>query len=354
MKYLKSVFKQDNMITGYLYFYVHFITEIVCFFYLSRELGTTSLYVWLIPLLYDALAFVPQSLIGAISDKYPKINIGLVGVFLLILAIVFKILSVNLFIPLIILCLGNGCLHIEGATTTLTSSKGKLSHSAIFVGGGSFGVITGRIMAKSSLNISVLIPLILTMIPFILLASTYKNRNYYNSICKEFDYQNKHINSKVIVWLMLFVVIIRGYIGYGIPTSWNKTTYQAVLLYSFMGIGKCLGGILSDAFGIRKVAMLSTIVAIPFLIFGDNYMTISLIGVMFFSMTMAITLAMLVSVLKRTPGLAFGITTIGLFLGTLPIFFYKVINNNINIILIVISSLLCSYIMMKVIDKEGG
>ena len=112
-----------------------------------------------------------------------------------------------------------------------------------------------------------------------------------------------------------------------------------------------MGGILSDKFGIRKVAILSTLLAIPFLCFGDNIMIISIIGVMFFSMTMAITLGILVSVLKKTPGLAFGITTIGLFLGTAPIFFIK-LTMQINIILIVVISIMCSIALGWVLKEE--
>ena len=94
-------------------------------------------------------------------------------------------------------------------------------------------------------------------------------------------------------------------------------------------------------YGIKKIATISTLFSIPFLCFGDNLMIVSIIGVMFFSMTMSITLAILVSVLKKTPGLAFGITTIGLFVGTVPIFFIKC-SLEINILLIVIVSVLCS------------
>ena len=61
--------------------------------------------------------------------------------------------------------------------------------------------------------------------------------------------------------------MIRGYIGYGLPTSWNKTITQSVILYFTMGIGKALGGILTDILGIRKIAVISTIGSIPFLFF---------------------------------------------------------------------------------------
>ena len=146
--------------------------------------------------------------------------------------------------------------------------------------------------------------------------------------------------------------MIRGYVGYGIPTSWNKTMFQTFLLFTFMGIGKALGGILSDTIGTKKVAVLSTILAIPFLAFGDKIMIISLIGVMFFSMTMAITLGSIVSVLKKNPGVGFGFTTIGLFLGTAPVFFFKIPSMLTNIIMIAISSLLCSIIFGYILKGD--
>ena len=89
------------------------------------------------------------------------------------------------------------------------------------------------------------------------------------------------------------------------------------------------------------------------LILGDNLMFISLIGVMFFSMTMSITLAILVSKLKKSPGLAFGLTTIGLFLGTAPIFFVKIISNTLNIIMIVVLSIMCSFILGHILEGKN-
>ena len=100
------------------------------------------------------------------------------------------------------------------------------------------------------------------------------------------------------------------------------------------------------------MAVISTLAAIPFLYFGENIMIISLIGVMFFSMTMSITLAILVSVLKKAPGLAFGLTTIGLFLGTVPIFFVKITNPIFNFGLISVMSLVCMIILLFILDKK--
>ena len=341
-------FKSKDIKTGYLYFYVHFIVEVVCFFYLSR-VTNNSYFVWLIPFIYDGVAFVPQSLIGYISDKYPKINMGLIGAILLLIAyLIYGLTDISVYVSLIILCLGNAFLHVAGAETTLKTSNGKLSPAAIFVSGGSFGVVSGRLLARTSINpLSLVIP-ILTIIPFVLLSDTYINKD---SNTENFNYVKDSINKELVILISVLVVIIRGYMGYGIPTSWNKTTVQLVIFFFIMGLGKALGGILSDLIGIRKTAIMSTLLAIPFLCFGDNIMIVSLIGVMFFSMTMAITLGILVSVLKKSPGLAFGLTTIGLFLGTAPIFFIKLSYIG-NIIIIISMSILCALALSYVLKED--
>lgn len=349
MKRIVNTLKEKNNVCGYLYFYVHFVVEVVCFYYLTRI--SDSPIIWFIPFLYDAFAFVPQSIIGYINDKFPKLKVGLIGIILLFIGIsIYSFFDLSKYVSLFIICFGNCFLHISGAENTLRTSNGKLSSSAIFVSGGSFGVISGRLLAKTGISSWVLLPFILTMIPFILYADTF-NRE---SNCNKFNYVKESIKPSIIILIAVFVVIIRGYMGYGIPTSWNKTVIQNVLLFTFMGIGKALGGILSDTYGIRKVAILSTLLAIPFLCFGDSIMIISLFGVMAFSMTMSITLGILVSVLKKSPGLAFGLTTIGLFLGTVPIFFIKTPNILYNIIMIVVLSILCTMLLALVLKKENN
>ena len=348
MKKILTVFKEKNIACGYLYFYVHFVVEVVCFYFLNKT--SNSPIIWLVPFLYDAFAFVPQSIIGYINDKKPKINMGFIGTFLLFLGVcIYSFLSISKYIILLIICFGNAFLHVSGATNTLKNSDGKLAHSAIFVAGGSFGVISGKLLAMTTIPSWVLLPLILTMIPFIMYADTFTSNK---SNCNKFNYVKKYLNPWIVVIMAVFVVIIRGFMGYGIPTSWNKTILQNVLLFVFMGIGKAFGGILSDAYGIRKIGIFSTLIAIPFLCFGDSIMIISLFGVMAFSMTMSITLAILVSVLKKSPGLAFGLTTIGLFLGTLPIFFVKTPNVLYNSIMIVIMSIICSILLGYILAKE--
>ncbi len=348
MNSLISLLKSRELKTGYLYFYIHFVLEIACFFFLSRVTNNSN-YIWIVPFIYDALAFVPQFLIGYFVDKHPKINIGLFGVFLLIIAyLIYSLTDNSVYLSLIILCIANEIIHVAGAEDTIRSSNGKLSTSAIFVSGGAFGIITGRILSKSMISpLFILLPII-SMIPLMILSKMsitkeYKMNNY--------DYVKKNLNPIIVILIALFVVTIRGYTSYGIPLSWNKTALQSIVFFCIMGLGKALGGIFSDLIGIKKTTIISTLISIPFLCFGDKIMIISLIGVMLFSMSMPITLGILVSCLKDKPGVAFGITTIGLFLGTVPIFFIK-FNMTINIIAISTASILCLFSLLYVLKGE--
>ena len=75
MKSWKRVLAPKNIGVGYLYFYVHCVTEVVCFAILARVWGDFA-FLWMIFLMYDALAFVPQAVIGFLSDKFPKFLSG--------------------------------------------------------------------------------------------------------------------------------------------------------------------------------------------------------------------------------------------------------------------------------------
>ena len=130
------------------------------------------------------------------------------------------------YMSLIAISFGNAFLHISGAEVTLKSAKGKLAPSAIFVSGGSFGVITGKILSKM-ISPYFILPLIISIYPFILLSKYYLNEKEDNP-CKYFNYQNKKVKPYVIIILMVMIVIVRGYIGYGIPTSWNKTLMETM------------------------------------------------------------------------------------------------------------------------------
>ena len=330
-------------IVGLIFFFVHFILEVTTFYILSTYTNN-SLY-WTIAILYDLFAFVPQAIFGAISDKYRKINFGLIGAVSTTLALLSLYFKLPIYIVLILLIFGNCVVHVHGAESTLRTADGKMFPSALFVSGGAFGIITGKLLNKNGVNILYILLLNVVSLILIFIANRYKK---YETDLDNYNYSNNKINIIIIVILTIFVVGVRSYMSYGIPTGWNKSTLQSILLFSFMGIGKALGGLLIDKVNIKFTSIISTLLALPFLLFGDHNMYLSLIGIMLFSMTMPVTLAILVSRFKDNPGIAFGFTTIGLFLGAFPAFFYRFNSLVVYGIIFTILTILCTIILYKI------
>lgn len=309
----KTISSQD---LGNLYAFVHFSIEVACFYFLFSRLSTSPLWVGF-ALLFDALAFIPQSFIGLIADKYPRIDFGFWGCWLVLAALV-----IPADIPaLVLLCIGNAFAHVRGAQATLTTSGGRIAPASTFVGGGSFGVITGQLLGGAQVPLLILVPLLLMALSLLAIATVAAKRTAQDTPWKR-DVTARR-STTLIVLLAFGVVSIRAYIGYAIPTEWRKTAFQAILLFSAMGIGKIAGGFLADRFGCYKTALLSSLLSLPFLLCGNSYMLLSLIGVGLFSMTMPITIAILVSRFPKQPGFAFGVTTVALFAGTFPAFFVR-------------------------------
>jgi hypothetical protein len=337
---------KNKYVVGFIFFLVHFILEVTCFYTLAAY--TSSNIFPVIALMYDLIAFVPQSLIGAFSDKFRKVNLGAIGIVLTTFALISLYFKLPIIVIFGLLTIGNALTHVEGAEATLRTSRGKMFPSALFVSGGAFGIITGRLLYQ--FNISIFIIMFVNIISLILVLLVSKYREDEDKDLKDYNYDNKKMNLALIIILSVFVVAVRSFSSYGIPTAWNKTILQSILLFCFMGIGKALGGLLIDKTNIKITSIVSTVLALPLLLFGNHNMYLSLIGVMLFSMTMPVTLAILVSRLKKNPGLAFGLTTIALFVGSFPAFFFTIDSLLVNGIVFTILTILCTIILIKIED----
>jgi hypothetical protein len=328
-------------LTGTKYFFVHACVEIVCFYLL--RVHYPAVMAGAIALSYDFVAFLPQGFIGDFIIKHKKIPYETVG-HLLMAASVFAVASpvkAVHFAGYLILAFGNAILHECGAVATVADSEGRIFPSALFVSGGSFGVVIGQTLGIAQVSPYFLILPLLLSEALCLSAKTSLRKETY----PEFRVVNGKLSAGIVLLIAFAVTAVRSYIGYAVPISWNKELWQTFFLFFIMGVGKALGGFLADTFGAKKTAFIGTLAAVPFLLFGDQLMVVSCIGVFFFSMTMSITFAMCLSVLKKNPGIAFGITTAGLFLGILPVFFVQ-FGLFVNAVLITVFSVL-SFLLLR-------
>lgn len=342
-------YKKEELTMGFIYFFIHLFVEIISFGLIFRFVDSSDYYI--IALVFDVLAFIPQAIIGEFYNNHKGIQIAYIGISLLLVAIIFANINKLLLVMVIFLSFGNAILHICGAVATVKCSSGKIFSSALFVGGGSFGLIIGQVFGKSYLSLKLLfIPLILILI---LVIMTNQKWCVENAVYPKFDVVVDEKKILLVIIVAFFVTAVRSFIGYAIPISWKKELYQSFLLYFTMGFGKAIGGFLCDKYGYKNVACLTTILCIPFLIAGENLMFISIIGVMMFSMTMSITFAMLLSVLPNRPGFAFGITTVALIIGFFPTIIFK-FDRVANIFSVIVFSILSCLLLKNVLINKSN
>ena len=339
-----------------LYFVLHMMNEVVCYFMLYR-IFKEPVFILMVALIYNCVAFVPQFFWGALRDLIEKFKPGILSVPLLLSGfLIFFIADAKgalFWVSLTLLSVGNALIHISGAELTIRVSDGRLTPVAVFVSGGSFGVILGQILASTSMSYWWIALLCALMLPLVIIGETlYKGNPKECDDCKGFNYVIPGRKAAIVALAAFFIVAVRSYVGYEIPLEWKDTLTESVLLFVFMGIGKALGGVLCDKIGIRKTAFISIIGAMPFLILGNKIMIVSLIGIMFFSMTMAVTVGMAVSVMKIAPGAAFGVTTIAIFAGSTIAFFARGGDLITKTLIIVITSEICFLLALYILNPE--
>ena len=340
--------KLSPLTSGWLYFFIHFSVEVACFYFLYTRVSATPLWAFF-ALLYDAVAFVLQSVFGAWLDKHPYLPLGFIGCLLVILAMVLPIRV----IAVVVIGVGNAFIHIDGAKNTLYNTQDKITPNAVFVGGGSFGVVTGQLLAllgiKSLLFLPIGLMVLCAPLCLFITKNLYPNKRAVLPL-PTFNKDNTKIADIPFTILVVFAVAVRSYIGYAIPTAWNKEVWQTIMLFSAMGVGKMLGGVSADTLGFRKTSYISLLLSLPFLLFGNSIMALSLIGVLLFSMTMPLTVGLLCSRYRQTPCFAFGLTTVGLFLGVTPAFFitlHSLLIHQIIVLILSVLTLACLLITIK-------
>ena len=348
--------KQRATRAAILYFVLHMMNEVVCYFMLYR-IFKDPVFIVMVALIYNCVAFVPQFFWGALRDLLEKFKPGIISVpFLLSGFLIFFIADAKgalFWISLTLLSIGNALIHVSGAELTIRVSGGKLTPVAVFVSGGAFGVILGQVLASTTMSFWWIALICALMLPLAILGETlYKGNPKECDDCKGFNYVIKGRHVAIVAVAVFFIVAVRSYVGYEIPLEWKDTLTESVMLFVFMGIGKAMGGVLCDKIGIRKTAFISIIGALPFLILGNKIMIVSLIGIMFFSMTMAVTLGMIITVMKIAPGAAFGVTTAAIFAGSTIALFTRSSNIITNTLIICITSAVCFLMALYILKPE--
>ena len=270
-------------------------------------------------LLYNFCAFALQMPFGILIDIWsnrckktirPGMLFMLGGVLLTI---------IGSFVSNIILGIGNALFHVGGGVLTIHEDDDHdLNGKALgcFVAPGAIGLILGILYHSTDLYL--IIQIIVSVVLGLVSLFAYKKSEEKQLVIKyrKFSFERKEL--LYIIVLCFVVVIIRSLTGMAIVFPWKKGNLITIISVIAVASGKTIGGFLSSKIGMEKTVMITLCISALAYLFG-NSIYFGLVALLFFNMTMPITLYLLAMNMSDMPGFAFGILTFGLFLGYLPV-----------------------------------
>lgn len=345
--------KKIMLIYSTIHFIVDFSCAVLVYNIITPQLtGTFSLFLAIV--IYNFFAFAIQLPIGILADKFNKNAIcSALGCILVIIAFGFSRFSI---LSCLIAGIGNAMFHIGGAIDVHNISNEKATLPGIFVSTGALGIFLGSQIANInfSFNYFTIFILLLSTIVLIWLYTQIKNKLNNKNVTIP-SIRRKELT--VIICLML-TICIRSYVGSILAFSWKSNYVLALFFVVFIVLGKMFGGILGDKFGFIKVSICSLILSAVLFVEAFNNSICGILAILFFNMTMPITLTSLANIFHNNKGLAFGLTTFALFLGAIPVFFgyTDVLFNPVGLFSITMISALILLIGLKryrrLVEKE--
>ena len=319
----------------------HLFVDLACAFlifsFIKGDLNLTNLFLFI--LIYNFLAFGFQVPFGALIDRIRKPKefsiIGLIFILLAFLLFYFSSLA-----AIILAGLGNALFHIGGGVISLNLIPKKATIPGIFVAPGALGLTLGIFLAKLNYS-SILFYLFLIGVLLIFGIGYLRNPK----LILYGDKKKIKISFfEIILLFILFSIVIRSIVGLALVFPWKTNTIFLIIFTLSVVLGKALGGFLADKFGWKAVAVWSLALSAPFLFFGADYVSLGIIGIFLFNITMPITLTMLSNIMPRRPGFAFGLNCLALLIGAIICF--TPLKNSLGIPWVVLLTILLSVVLV--------
>lgn len=327
-----------------LYSLIHFVVDLGCCILvtnlISKKIGGTYTYFWG-AIIYNFCGFVLQLPIGIIGDKLNK-NALLSSLGCLLVALAYAIPNFEI-LACIVAGLGNSLFHVGGGIDVLNISNKKASLSGIFVATGAMGVFLGTKSSSFGFDKYYIIISVLVLSAISLIWLYTKIKDKVSNL--EMGIPNLSKNEIIAVVCLIFTVCVRSYVGMILAFAWKSKFILAIISILAVMFGKMLGGIIGDKIGFKKISVISLGLSAILFIFAFNNAVLGILAILFFNMTMPITLTALSNMMNNNKGMAFGLLTVALFVGSVPVFFeYTNLFTPIGLFSITIISAIILYI----------
>ena len=305
-----------------IYSLLHCIVDMACAMLITGILTpvvSEPMVLWIGVFLYNMFAFAFQLPFGIIADKLNKNSIvSAIGCVFIIIGYATKAIPI---LACTLAGIGNALFHVGGGIDVLNISDKKATLPGIYVATGALGLYIG--MQTTYLGFDkfylIVLTLIISIFVLIWLYKQVKTKYFINNEEPVFEEMTSIKN--IIMYSLLFTICMRGYIGLILSFDWKSTFEMGLVCVIAVVLGKMLGGIVGDKIGWRKTSIFSLILSAVLFSFAFESSICGVLAMLFFNMTMPITLTALSNMFNKNKGMAFGLTTLALFIGAVPVLF---------------------------------
>jgi FSR family fosmidomycin resistance protein-like MFS transporter len=313
--------------------------------------GLSPAKAFILTIVYDLLAFALQPLAGFLIDHLKKARSAmLIGIALTLTGV--ALMRVNALTAIVTVGIGNTLFHLGAGAQILGRYPSTASYTGIFVGPGALGLSIGLWFGSHGffplwyLVIGLIIACTgLAFLPALspprLLIQMQPHPQPLSSMAREGgeDLKCKLHFQPGVVLLLFAAIVVRGFVGRtgfaGLPSE----AFVIIGLGAAACIGKMAGGGLADRFGWKRTTIIGLVLASIGIVHVPNHIGFAFAAMLFFQMTMPITLMATSVAIPGKPAFAFGLTCLALIIGIFPTFYTPpgLIQLPFNLVMIVVS-----------------
>lgn len=303
--------KTARMASALLLGFAHFLVDLTC-----HALLTYAMYHYAdIPLLwavvlYNGLAFAFQLPIGALADVLGSTRgFSALGCALVAIAC---LLPSSLAVCLVA-GIGNSLFHVGGGRESLLLSDGRFAQIGLFVAPGALGVLFGPRIISILWLYRLALPGLLLLLAAVFHLTSAKSVRFTNDRSASLSRRKK----LVILLCMFLTVFLRAYMGTIIHYEVAGFPF-ALIMTLCVFLGKLSGGLLADRLGAFRFTLIAQVLGLALYLGSLSCPYLALPASLLFNTTMAITAFSLFRLCPQLAGSMFGVTTVALYLGSLP------------------------------------
>jgi FSR family fosmidomycin resistance protein-like MFS transporter len=258
----------------------------------------------LLVLIYNALAFGGQPLIGYFADNLRAPRAFAAGGMVLLIAGLLSRSIGSGEIAVLLAGLGSGAFHVGAGALTLRSCGGRSDAAGLFAAPGVVGLAIGGALAVSGHYLY--LPFVISLVGLVLLVQAWPNPPHLISDSKPPKEPIFESHDWIMIGL-LTAVALRSLLWTSFQLASSGQITALVAMGIAAGAGKLIGGFAAERLGYRRWTLLSLLVAAPLLAFAGKKLLFLLPGVALLQSSIPCSIAAMARLLPARPATATGL-----------------------------------------------